>query len=156
MSAAVQASRFGSGQAVRRVEDPALVQGADEILREQSDPGAYAAREQLAKHASVDASRIGAVGYCFGGAVVINMARTGADLAGVVYLRNADDALALKAMVGDATDVVVVGGGDGTLGCAAGALVKAGAQAALGILPLGTRNHLAGELGIRVHEKPKA
>jgi dienelactone hydrolase len=42
-----------------------------------------AAREQLAKHASVDPKRIGAVGYCFGGAVVLNMARTGADLAGV-------------------------------------------------------------------------
>ena len=42
--------------------------------------------------------------------------------------------------------LVVVGGGDGTLGCAAGAL--AGTGAALGILPLGTRNHLAGELGI--------
>ncbi len=42
-----------------------------------------AARDNLAKHASVDASKIGAVGYCFGGAVVINMARAGADLAGV-------------------------------------------------------------------------
>ena len=42
-----------------------------------------AARDQLAKHPSVDASKIGAVGYCFGGAVVINMARSGADLAGV-------------------------------------------------------------------------
>ena len=42
-----------------------------------------AAREQLAKHATVDGSRIGAVGYCFGGAVVINMARAGADLKGV-------------------------------------------------------------------------
>src|SRR3954464_3994959 len=42
-----------------------------------------AAKEQLAKHASVDPKRIGAVGYCFGGAVVLNMARTGADLAGV-------------------------------------------------------------------------
>jgi dienelactone hydrolase len=42
-----------------------------------------AAREQLAKHASVDPKRIGAVGYCFGGAVVLNMARAGADLAGV-------------------------------------------------------------------------
>jgi dienelactone hydrolase len=42
-----------------------------------------AARDVLAKHASVDPSRIGAVGYCFGGAVVLNMARTGADLAGV-------------------------------------------------------------------------
>jgi dienelactone hydrolase len=42
-----------------------------------------AAREQLAKQASVDPQRIGAVGYCFGGAVVINEARAGADLAAV-------------------------------------------------------------------------
>jgi diacylglycerol kinase family enzyme len=42
--------------------------------------------------------------------------------------------------------LVVVGGGDGTLGGAAGVLAEAGA--ALGILPLGTRNHLARELGI--------
>jgi dienelactone hydrolase len=42
-----------------------------------------AARETLAKHATVDPGRIGAVGYCFGGAVVLNMARTGADLDGV-------------------------------------------------------------------------
>lgn len=42
-----------------------------------------AARTELAKQASVDPKRIGAVGYCFGGAVVINMARAGADLAAV-------------------------------------------------------------------------
>ncbi|GAA4048824.1 FAD-dependent oxidoreductase [Arthrobacter methylotrophus] len=35
----------------------------------------------------------------------------GADLDGVLYLRNADDALALKARVADAQDVVVIGGG---------------------------------------------
>jgi dienelactone hydrolase len=39
-----------------------------------------AARETLAKQPGVDPSRIGAAGYCFGGAVVINMARAGADL----------------------------------------------------------------------------
>lgn len=39
-----------------------------------------AARKQLAGHASVDPARIGAIGYCFGGAVVLNMARVGADL----------------------------------------------------------------------------
>jgi dienelactone hydrolase len=43
-----------------------------------------AARGELAKHPTVDASRIGASGYCMGGAVVLNMARAGADLAGVV------------------------------------------------------------------------
>jgi dienelactone hydrolase len=42
-----------------------------------------AARDELAKQRTVDASRIAAAGYCFGGAVVINMARAGADLAAV-------------------------------------------------------------------------
>jgi dienelactone hydrolase len=41
-----------------------------------------AARAELGKHASVDPKRIGASGYCMGGAVVLNMARSG-DLAGV-------------------------------------------------------------------------
>ncbi len=41
---------------------------------------------------------------------------------------------------------VVVGGGDGTLGCAAAILTNA--PTALAILPLGTRNHLARQLGI--------
>jgi dienelactone hydrolase len=42
-----------------------------------------AAREQLAKHPTVNAAKIGASGYCMGGAVVLNMARAGADLKGV-------------------------------------------------------------------------
>lgn len=41
---------------------------------------------------------------------------------------------------------IVVGGGDGTLGCAAAVLAHA--PTALAILPLGTRNHLARQLGI--------
>jgi dienelactone hydrolase len=42
-----------------------------------------AAQTQLARHPSVDPTRVGAVGYCFGGAVVLNMARTGTNLAAV-------------------------------------------------------------------------
>lgn len=42
--------------------------------------------------------------------------------------------------------LVVIGGGDGTLGRMAGILAEKGTT--LGILPLGTRNHLARELGI--------
>jgi dienelactone hydrolase len=42
-----------------------------------------AALTQLARHPSVDPTRVGAVGYCFGGAVALNMARAGADLAAV-------------------------------------------------------------------------
>ncbi|MBO9623125.1 MAG: hypothetical protein J7500_10480 [Sphingomonas sp.] len=51
---------------------------------------------------------------------------------------------AIEAAAG--AEILVVGGGDGTLGSAAAALARSGS--ALGILPLGTRNHLARELGI--------
>jgi diacylglycerol kinase family enzyme len=43
-------------------------------------------------------------------------------------------------------DAIVVGGGDGTVGAAAGAL--AGTGAPLGVLPLGTLNHFAKDLGL--------
>jgi len=52
--------------------DPALVQSRF-----------AAAREQLAKHVTVDTKKIGASGYCMGGAVVLSAARAGSDLAGV-------------------------------------------------------------------------
>jgi diacylglycerol kinase family enzyme len=51
---------------------------------------------------------------------------------------------AVKAASGQ--PLMIVGGGDGTLGGAADTLSKAGST--LGILPLGTRNHLALQLGI--------
>lgn len=43
-----------------------------------------AARDFLMKDPNVDAEHIAAIGYCFGGAVALNMARAGADLDAVV------------------------------------------------------------------------
>ena len=43
----------------------------------------HAALAQLKTDEHVDASRIGAIGYCFGGAVVLGMARAGEDLKAV-------------------------------------------------------------------------
>lgn len=43
-----------------------------------------AAKDFLQRQASVDPNRIAAIGYCFGGATVLNMARLGTDLAAVV------------------------------------------------------------------------
>ncbi|MGI5862582.1 MAG: diacylglycerol/lipid kinase family protein [Myxococcales bacterium] len=53
--------------------------------------------------------------------------------------------LARAALASDA-DAVVVGGGDGSVGCVAGAL--ADQDKALGVLPLGTLNHFARDLGM--------
>lgn len=44
--------------------------------------------------------------------------------------------------------LVIVGGGDGTIGAAAAALAHT--SSALGILPLGTRNHFARQLGVPI------
>ena len=53
------------------------------------DPAVAAARfnaalEELKRDPHVDPARIAAIGYCFGGGVVLGMARSGADLAAVV------------------------------------------------------------------------
>ncbi|WP_372956135.1 dienelactone hydrolase family protein [Marinobacter sp.] len=48
-----------------------------------------AALDELRQHDTVDGSRIAAQGYCFGGAVVLNMARLGMDLDGVVSYHGA-------------------------------------------------------------------
>ena len=45
-------------------------------------------------------------------------------------------------------EVIAIGGGDGTLRTAASTLIRLGSTAALGILPLGTHNHLARQLAI--------
>lgn len=47
------------------------------------------AKSLLENHETVDSSRMAAQGYCFGGAVVLNMARLGVDLNGVVSLHGA-------------------------------------------------------------------
>ena len=53
---------------------------------------------------------------------------------------------AAEKAVADGSELVVAGGGDGTVSCVAGAV--AGSETKLGILPLGTLNHFARDLGI--------
>ena len=47
------------------------------------------ALEVLKAHKTVDAARIGSIGFCFGGAVSIKMARGGAELKGIVAFHSA-------------------------------------------------------------------
>jgi dienelactone hydrolase len=48
-----------------------------------------AALEELKKQPGVDPTRIGAIGFCFGGATVLELARSGADVKGVVSFHGA-------------------------------------------------------------------
>lgn len=77
---------YGSGKLADHPDDARrFMQAATEnsaAIRERFE----AAMQLLQDHATVDADRIAAQGYCFGGAVVLNMARMGLDLAGVVSI----------------------------------------------------------------------
>jgi diacylglycerol kinase family enzyme len=72
--------------------------------------------------------------------------RAGRDEPEVELVPGSDVAAALERACGEDVDAVVVGGGDGTIATAAHHLV--GKRVALGILPLGTMNLMAKDLGI--------
>src|SRR5512143_961681 len=48
-----------------------------------------AAMDFLKSHSAVDPRLVAAIGYCFGGGVVLNMARQGVDLSGVASFHGA-------------------------------------------------------------------
>lgn len=81
--AALALDMYGDGKQADNPED------AGKLMTEAiSNPDAAGARflaayELLKNHETTDPSRIAAIGYCFGGAVVLQMARSGTDLAGV-------------------------------------------------------------------------
>jgi dienelactone hydrolase len=77
------ADMYGDGKTADNPKDAGALSGGVMKAPQEMESRFNAARETLAKHPTVDPSRIGAVGYCFGGAVVLNMARAGADLAAV-------------------------------------------------------------------------
>jgi diacylglycerol kinase family enzyme len=72
--------------------------------------------------------------------------------ADIVVARNGDELSPLAARaVADNRQPVVAGGGDGTVNAVAGALV--GTDTALGVLPMGTLNHFARDVGIPLNLK---
>ncbi|MEQ9495864.1 MAG: dienelactone hydrolase family protein [Deltaproteobacteria bacterium] len=73
-----------------------------------------AAYDLLAQHDSTDPGKIGAIGYCFGGAVVLNMARAGVSLDGVAAFHAGALAGPMKAKTGDVKGKILVlhGGAD--------------------------------------------
>lgn len=83
--------------------------GDRKLLRQRAAAG----MEILQKNPLVDTRRIAAIGYCFGGMTVLELARSGANLAGVVSFHgglatpNPDDAKNIKARI-----LVLTGGDD--------------------------------------------
>ena len=70
-----------------------------------------AARDLLRSQPNVEPTRIGAIGYCFGGGVVLDMARAGEDLRGVVSVHGVLDTTAPAKAGAVKADVLVLTGG---------------------------------------------
>jgi dienelactone hydrolase len=92
---------YGEGKQAHHPDDAGKMSGVIgknlPLARKRFD----AARAALTKHASVDPKRIAAIGYCFGGTVVLQMARLGEPLVGVASFHGnlATDAPAKPGMV---------------------------------------------------------
>jgi len=77
---------YGRGLRPKNPDEAGKASGAamaDEVALRAHAAAALAQLKGAAKRAPVDPSRIGAIGFCFGGAVALDLARSGADLKGV-------------------------------------------------------------------------
>ncbi len=81
---ALAVDMYGDGKTASHPDDAARFSG--ELFKNVPTAKArfLAALELLKQHETVDAENVGAIGYCFGGGVVLAMARMGVDLKGVV------------------------------------------------------------------------
>lgn len=77
---ALAVDMYGDGKTADHPKDAGKFAG--EVMANMDDMRARfnAAKDFLVKQDGVDPDKIGAIGYCFGGAVVLHMARSGADL----------------------------------------------------------------------------
>jgi dienelactone hydrolase len=82
---------YGKGVLAKDAKEAA--QKADVFKKDRSLMRARAAAglEQLRKQERVDPKKVAAIGYCFGGTTVLELARGGADVAGVVSFHGALD-----------------------------------------------------------------
>jgi len=102
---AFAADIYGKGVRPKDHEEAAKVSGIYFKDRSLMRARAQAGMQVLKNHELTDKSHLAAIGYCFGGTTVLELARSGADIAGVVSFHgalatpNPDDAKNIKAKV---------------------------------------------------------
>jgi dienelactone hydrolase len=81
---ALAADMFGDRRQATNLQEVANLVGGLRAAPEKLRARGRAALETLAAQPQVDAGRLAAIGFCFGGSVVLELAREGADLKAVV------------------------------------------------------------------------
>lgn len=90
--AAFAADMYGKGVYAKDHEEAGRLSGAHRNNRHLMRERVHAALETLLAQPQTDPARIGAIGYCFGGMAVLELARSGADVKGVVSFHGGLDA----------------------------------------------------------------
>lgn len=89
--AAFAADMYGKGVRAKDHEEAGRLSGIYRNDRQLTRGRIGAALEVLRAQPQVDPARIGAIGYCFGGMAVLELARGGADVKGVVSFHGSLD-----------------------------------------------------------------
>ena len=110
--AALAVDMYGEGRQATHPDDAAKF--SSEVMKNFDVARARftAALDFLKKQSVVDPERIAAIGYCFGGGVVLNMARQGIDLKGVVSFHGSLSAVAPAKPGAVKARILVLHGGD--------------------------------------------
>jgi dienelactone hydrolase len=86
---ALAVDMYGGGQVADNPDDAGRLMNGVLGDMSKAESRITAALEYLQNHDTVDSLRIAAIGYCFGGGMVLHAARTGMPLAGVVSFHGA-------------------------------------------------------------------
>ncbi len=96
---------YGKGVRAKNTEEAGKLSGIYKADRALMRARAQAALDTFVKNPHIDPAKIAAIGYCFGGTVALELARSGAPLGGVVSFHgglntpNLDDAKKIKGKI---------------------------------------------------------
>jgi len=110
--AALAVDMYGEGKQAMHPDDAGKF--SSELMKNFDTAKArfIAAMEFLKKQPTVDPGRIAAIGYCFGGGIVLNMARQGIDLKGVASFHGGLNAVKPAQQGGVKAKILVLHGAD--------------------------------------------
>jgi dienelactone hydrolase/uncharacterized protein YndB with AHSA1/START domain len=104
---------YGGGKHAHHPDEAGKMAGEVKKNFDSAKERFVAALEELKNHPATDRERIAAIGYCFGGNIVLNMARSGIDLDGVVSFHGSLDAIGNPAQQGQVrASMLVLNGAD--------------------------------------------
>ena len=131
---ALAVDMYGDGKTAAHPQDAGAFAGAVMMSADNGRSRFLAAKAMLGDHVTVDASDIAAIGYCFGGGVVLTMARAGVELDGVASFHGGlDSPVTAEAGAMKASVLVLHGGADAfisaeSVAAFAGEMISAGAD----------------------------